>query len=76
MPRMIYNAGLAAALAEAAAFQCAAVQASHEQVLYSFNSQTASLPSGVIRDSAGNLYGTTLSAGINNRGTVFRQPTT
>jgi len=45
-----------------------------EQVLFSFNSSGTggALPnSGVIIDTAGNLYGTTTTAGANGGGTVF-----
>ena len=48
-----------------------------ETVLYSFCSQPncadgASPSAGVIRDSAGNLYGTTAGAGAHGKGTVFK----
>jgi uncharacterized repeat protein (TIGR03803 family) len=45
-----------------------------ETVLYSFTGGTdGGYPiSGLIRDSAGNLYGTTSSAGSNGKGTVFK----
>jgi uncharacterized repeat protein (TIGR03803 family) len=48
----------------------------HETVLYSFCSAAscsdgASPYAGLIRDAAGNLYGTTASGGANNHGTVF-----
>jgi uncharacterized repeat protein (TIGR03803 family) len=44
-----------------------------ETVLYSFQGGTdgANPQAGVIRDSAGNLYGTTYVGGANNAGTVF-----
>lgn len=44
-----------------------------EQVLYRFNGSTdgSSPVSGVIQDSVGNLYGTTLYGGSNENGTVF-----
>ena len=50
----------------------------HEAVLYSFcsaaNCTDGDTPyfDGVIRDSAGNLYGTTLGGGANNVGVVFK----
>ena len=46
----------------------------HETVLYSFTGGTdGSAPmAGVIRDSAGNLYGTTPGGGTANRGVVYR----
>src|SRR5215831_3858191 len=41
-------------------------------VLYSFATRTGALPSsGVIRDAAGNLYGTTWFGGTDQWGTVF-----
>lgn len=45
----------------------------HEQVLYSFTglADGGSPFAGVIRDAAGNLYGTTKLGGDTNRGTVF-----
>jgi uncharacterized repeat protein (TIGR03803 family) len=55
-------------------------QAQHytESVLYSFaggTDGTEPLFSGVIRDPAGNLYGTTYSGGASNYGTVFKVDT-
>src|ERR1700676_4319790 len=49
-------------------------QAQTETVLYSFkNLPDGQLPSaGVIRDAAGNLYGTTSYGGAFNSGTVFK----
>ena len=52
-----------------------------ETVLYSFCSQSGcvdgSYPySGLVRDSAGNLYGTTVDGGANGDGTVFKLATT
>ncbi len=46
----------------------------HEQVLYSFTGLTdgGSPFAGVIRDAAGNLYGTTELGGGNGQGTVFQ----
>jgi uncharacterized repeat protein (TIGR03803 family) len=49
-----------------------------ETVLYSFNGPTsdgASPFAGVIRDQAGNLYGTTSVGGLGNLGTVFELTT-
>jgi uncharacterized repeat protein (TIGR03803 family) len=48
----------------------------HETVIYSFcaafSCTDGSIPSaGLIQDGAGNLYGTTLAGGANDRGTVF-----
>src|ERR1700726_2519192 len=43
-----------------------------ETVIYSFNKTQGSIPlSGLISDSAGNLYGTTSGGGERNCGTVF-----
>ena len=43
-----------------------------EKVLHSFgNNADGSSPSGVVLDTAGNLYGTTSTGGAYNRGTVF-----
>ena len=44
------------------------------KVLHTFNGDTdGAFPQGVIRDSAGNLYGTTSEGGnLSNRGTVFK----
>lgn len=50
-----------------------------ETVLYSFTGTggDGSVPwGGLVRDRAGNLYGTTINGGINNWGTVFRVDTT
>src|SRR5208283_1475669 len=45
----------------------------NETVLYSFTGGAdGSLPNGVIRDSAGNLYGTTYLGGASNAGVVFK----
>jgi uncharacterized repeat protein (TIGR03803 family) len=42
-------------------------------VLYSFQGGTdGEFPSGVVRDNAGNLYGTTLTGGAFSKGTVFK----
>ncbi|WP_164931824.1 choice-of-anchor tandem repeat GloVer-containing protein [Dyella sp. M7H15-1] len=45
-----------------------------ESVLYSFtgSSDGSSPAAGVIQDTSGNLYGTTLSGGASNNGTVFK----
>ena len=48
--------------------------AGHETVLYNFTggADGATPPSGVIRDAAGNLYGTTYSGGSANFGVVYK----
>ena len=44
-----------------------------EDVLYSFDGADGANPySGVVRDAAGNLYGTTYAGGTNGVGTVFK----
>jgi uncharacterized repeat protein (TIGR03803 family) len=50
----------------------------HETVLYSFmgGADGGSPAAGVIRDSAGNLYGTTVYGGASNCGVVFKVDTT
>jgi uncharacterized repeat protein (TIGR03803 family) len=50
------------------------VNASGETVLYNFSGGAdGGLPlGGVIRDSSGNLYGTTSYGGSGNTGTVFK----
>ena len=50
----------------------------HETVLYSFKggADGASPWAGVIRDSAGNLYGTTVYGGTANEGVVYKLDTT
>jgi len=46
--------------------------AGHETVLYSFTGGAdGSSPNGLVRDSAGNLYGTTTGGGISGAGVVF-----
>lgn len=52
--------------------------AGHETVLYSFtNGQDGSYPEGgVIRDQAGNLYGTAQNGGTANQGVVYKLDTT
>ena len=48
-------------------------QTGNETVLYSFTGPDGANPYGnLLRDSAGNLYGTTLSGGPSNAGVVFR----
>src|ERR1017187_8120141 len=48
----------------------------HETVLYSFTGGAdGAYPVGVIRDSAGNLYGTTDSGGAANSGVVYKLDT-
>jgi len=42
------------------------------KVLHSFNGNEGAYPSGLIFDSAGNLYGTTQRGGTHNAGTVYR----
>lgn len=62
---VILALALVATIAEAAA---------PEQVLYNFKYQStkgANPNAGLIRDAAGNLYGTTMLGGAFNRGTVF-----
>jgi uncharacterized repeat protein (TIGR03803 family) len=50
-----------------------------ETVLYSFTGSNTStdgaIPTGVILDATGNLYGTTVSGGLGNAGTVFKVDT-
>jgi len=44
-----------------------------ETVLYSFSGPDGSLPyAGLIRDSAGNFYGTTVAGGASGLGTIFK----
>jgi len=43
-----------------------------EKVLYSFDGEDGSLPSGLIFDTAGNLYGTTTYGGAYGLGTAFK----
>jgi uncharacterized repeat protein (TIGR03803 family) len=42
-----------------------------ETVLHTFNGSDGGGPNGVIRDPAGNLYGTTSDFGPGNAGTIF-----
>jgi len=50
--------------------------AGHETVLHSFTGGDGSSPSGgVVRDSAGNLYGTTFYGGTDNVGVVYKVDT-
>jgi uncharacterized repeat protein (TIGR03803 family) len=52
----------------------------HERVLYNFcsvaNCTDGGSPNAVIRDAAGNLYGTTFGGGANGVGTVFKVDST
>ena len=50
-----------------------AINSEHSRALYSFESSPdgATPVSGLVRDSAGNLYGTTAAGGSSNVGTVF-----
>jgi uncharacterized repeat protein (TIGR03803 family) len=51
----------------------AGANAATDRVLYSFTGATGQNPqASMIRDKAGNLYGTTVDGGMNNLGTVFR----
>ena len=43
-----------------------------ETVLHTFNGSNGTGPSNLIRDAAGNLYGTTGLGGTSNKGTVFK----
>jgi uncharacterized repeat protein (TIGR03803 family) len=43
-----------------------------ETVLHTFAGSDGGGPSGLIRDAAGNLYGTTSEFGPENAGTVFK----
>ncbi|HTT84608.1 MAG TPA: choice-of-anchor tandem repeat GloVer-containing protein [Rhizomicrobium sp.] len=64
---------LAAGLALAVATPLGAAQANKERVLYSFSGgDICCIPSGLIRDHDGNLYGTTFDGGNDGQGTVFR----
>jgi uncharacterized repeat protein (TIGR03803 family) len=68
--RLIAIATIAAALSATAAHHAAA----QEKILYSFldNGMDAAVPEGgLVFDSAGNLYGVTVSGGMNNAGTVY-----
>jgi uncharacterized repeat protein (TIGR03803 family) len=47
-----------------------------ETVLYSFTDADGDEPNNVVRDAAGNLYGTTVSGGTSGWGTVFKLDTT
>jgi len=47
----------------------------NENVLYRFNSNDGSNPTGVIRDPTGNLYGATYYGGTADDGVVFREST-
>ncbi|HEV2176300.1 MAG TPA: choice-of-anchor tandem repeat GloVer-containing protein [Terriglobia bacterium] len=67
----------ALALAMMLALAAAAIPSAHAQaykVLYSFKSGTdGNIPqAGLVRDPAGNLYGTTSAGGASNSGTVFK----
>jgi len=54
-----------------------AAQAQTYSVLYGFTGSGGALPfAGVIRDAAGNLYGTTFGGGAFGNGTVFKVETT
>jgi uncharacterized repeat protein (TIGR03803 family) len=48
--------------------------AGHETILHSFTGPDGQLPfhGKLIMDNAGNLYGTTLTGGLSNQGTVFK----
>jgi uncharacterized repeat protein (TIGR03803 family) len=67
---------LACALA-AVAIAPAQAQTATEIVLHNFPgpAKAATPYTGVIRDSAGNLYGTTVDGGTGNKGTVYRVDT-
>ncbi len=53
-----------------------AIATRQESVLHSFSSADGANPyAGLVRDSAGNLYGTTLNGGNSNFGTVFELDT-
>jgi uncharacterized repeat protein (TIGR03803 family) len=48
-------------------------QAAHETVLYHFVTESGDYPqAGVVRDAAGNLYGTTFEGGAGNQGSVYK----
>jgi uncharacterized repeat protein (TIGR03803 family) len=49
--------------------------AGHETVLYAFSGPDGEIPLGLIRDSAGNLYGTTVRGGAVGYGVVFELDT-
>jgi uncharacterized repeat protein (TIGR03803 family) len=46
--------------------------AGQETVLWTFNQTDGSIPNGVIRDAAGNLFGTTVYGGTKSSGVVFK----
>ena len=57
----------------AIALLCAAATAQTFQTFYTFSGPDGSFPNGdLIRDAAGNLYGTTQFGGTSNRGVVFK----
>ncbi|HXM42610.1 MAG TPA: choice-of-anchor tandem repeat GloVer-containing protein, partial [Bryobacteraceae bacterium] len=81
MPRNRYTTGMGprgAAVLSAAVCAACALGAAHAQmsevVLHNFAtaSRGANPGAGVIRDSAGNLYGTTTYGGAANAGVVFK----
>jgi len=76
MPNKKTLASMIAVLAVICGFLTAtpALAASKVKVLYSFkdNGADGRAPmAGLIRDTTGNLYGTTVAGGVNNMGTVF-----
>src|ERR1700734_2226581 len=67
---IFYQNMLTAALVSVSA--CAAHAKSSEKILLAFKGANGSQPQGVlVRDAAGNLYGTTTIGGKSNDGTVF-----
>jgi hypothetical protein len=64
---------LATALFALAAFGTVPTQAQTYTVLHRFSGSEGFLPeAGLVADSAGNLFGTTLKGGVSDCGTVFK----
>jgi len=73
MTNQFQRLGQAALMLLVVGVQSAQAQTYTENVLYSFagTPDGADSEAGLVRDSAGNLYGTTVAGGVYNGGTVF-----